>query len=391
MIQRVEHKMHEIADCIFQAMKNGRLETTGLGLLSGKMGIIYFSSLYQILFPNLQQRKILNRYTNSFLDQLTNGVDSFTFCNGLSGILEGLKNMNEIAALNLDYSDLERNYTPFLKNYAKYSILNYNYDFLHGALGIIKYFNKDPKFINEVLALFEKTAKKRDNTYKWNSWVGVERKIGCNISLSHGISSIVAVLSRLNCASINFEVRDRIIERACNYICTQEIDFHKYGCYFPSISCEGQSEITRSRMAWCYGDLGIAVALWEAGKVVNNKAWKSKAIEIFTFSSQRRSQKDTMVQDAELCHGSASLVMMFDYMFRETGEELFRETRNFWVKKTIELSCFEDGLAGYKILRGSDLKWRKEYDILNGISGIGLIFLSVLHNENKWMEFFMLH
>ena len=239
--------------------------------------------------------------------------------------------------------------------------------------------------------LLEKTAEKKDNTYRWHSLIGAERKIGCNIALSHGISSIVAVLSNLNCASINQESRDRIIEKACNYINSQEIDPQKYGCFFPNISLEDQDEIKRSRMAWCYGDLGVATALWEAGKVLNNKTWKSKAIEIFTFSSKRRCQEDTMVQDVELCHGSASLVMMFDYIFRETENDLFRETRDFWVNKSLELSCCTDGLAGYKTWLGPDLKWRTEYDILNGISGIGLMFLGVLYNEKKWMEFFMLH
>ena len=390
MVQGAECKVHEIADCIFQAMKNQELESTGLGLLSGKMGIIYFSSLYLKLFPNPQQREILDKFTDSFLDQLTNGMESYAFCNGLSGILEGLKNMNKIGIMNLDYSDLDNNYAPLLKGFALYSISNYNYDFLHGALGIIKYFNEDTEFINEVLSLLEQTAEKKDNTYRWNSQIGAERKIGCNIALSHGISSIIVVLSKLDSVSINHESRDRIIEKACNYINSQEIDFQKYGCYFPSISLNEQDEIKRSRLAWCYGDLGVAAALWEAGKVLNNQTWKSKAIEIFTFSSKRRSQEDAMIQDVELCHGSASLVMMFDYMYRETGNDLFRETRDFWMKKSLELSCFKDGLAGYKTWQGPD-KWRKEYDILNGISGIGLMFLSVLYNEYKWMEFFMLH
>ncbi len=391
MIQGAECKVHEIADSIFQAMKNQELESTGLGLLSGKMGIIYFSALYLKLFPKPQQKEILDKFTDSFLDQLTNGMESYTFCNGLSGILEGLKTMNKNGIIDLDYSDLDNNYAPILKKFALYSISNYNYDFLHGALGILKYYNEDAGFINEVLLLLEKTAEKKDNTYRWHSLIGAERKIGCNIALSHGISSIVAVLSNLNCASINQESRDRIIEKACNYINSQEIDPQKYGCFFPNISLEDQDEIKRSRMAWCYGDLGVATALWEAGKVLNNKTWKSKAIEIFTFSSKRRCQEDTMVQDVELCHGSASLVMMFDYIFRETENDLFRETRDFWVNKSLELSCCTDGLAGYKTWLGPDLKWRTEYDILNGISGIGLMFLGVLYNEKKWMEFFMLH
>ena len=66
MIQGAECKVHEIADSIFQAMKNQELESTGLGLLSGKMGIIYFSALYLKLFPKPQQKEILDKFTDSF-------------------------------------------------------------------------------------------------------------------------------------------------------------------------------------------------------------------------------------------------------------------------------------------------------------------------------------
>lgn len=391
MILSAERKVHEIADCIFQAMKSRELETTGLGLLSGKMGIIYFTSLYLHFFPKAQQREILDKYADSFFDQLTGGMKILTFCNGLSGVLEGLKNMNKTGIIDMDYSDMDYHYAPLLKSFALNSISNFDYDFLHGALGVIKYLGDDAQFINEALSLFEKTANKTNNTYRWVSPIGAERKTGYNISLSHGISSIVVVLSQLQCESINYESRDRIIEMACNYIFTQEIDHRKYGCYFPSTSLDNHDAISCSRMAWCYGDLGVALALWEAGKTLKNDTWKSKALEIFHFSSQRRSQKESMIEDAELCHGSGSLMMMFDYMYRETGDDLFRETRDFWVGRSLELSSFEDGLAGYKTWQGNDLKWRKEYGILTGVCGIGLMFMSTLFNENKWMEFFMLH
>lgn len=390
MIQGTERKVHEIADCIFQAMADKQLDATGLGLLSGKMGIIYFSSLYLRFFPKPQQREILDNFSDSFFDQLTNGMEILTFCNGLSGVLQGLKNMNKSGIIDLDFSDLNYYYAPLLKSFALNSITNYNYDFLHGALGVIKYLGDDAQFINEALTLFELTADKTNNTYRWVSRIGVERKLGYNISLSHGISSIIVVLSQLECESINYESRDHIIEMACNYIISQEIDHRKYGCYFPSASLDNNDPITRSRMAWCYGDLGVAVALWEAGKVLKKDAWKSKAIEIFSFSSQRRSHEDSMIEDAELCHGSGSLVMMFDYMYRETDDDLFRETRDFWVEKSLELSSFVDGLAGYKTWQGKELKWRKEYGILTGVCGIGSMFLSTLFNENRWLEFFML-
>lgn len=394
MYRDVENRVHEIAGCIFHAMKNQELEIADLGLLSGQTGIIIFCSHYLKEYPDSKKAEILDSYMNIYFDRLTSGVEMFTYCSGLAGILDGLRYMNETKLIDVDFSDIENNYVAFLQKFALQSIADINYDYLHGALGVIKYFHDDSVFVNEALVLLEQMAEKEGDSYKWKSRTGMERTVGYNIALSHGISSIVAVLSQLNSSSINLEVRNRIITNACNYILSQEIAPLTYGCYFPSMSLENSSEtILRSRMAWCYGDLGVAVALWQAGKTMNNEFWKSKALEVYTYSSQRRSPKDSMILDAELCHGTASLAMMFEYMNQQTGNDLYRETRDFWIQQTLGMKRFDDGLAGYKIWQGFDKEWAKEYVLLDGISGIGLMLMSVLpqwSGGKEWMKFFML-
>ncbi len=49
------------------------------------------------------------------------------------------------------------------------------------------------------------------------------------------------------------------------------------------------------------------------------------------------------------------------------------------------MAKFEDGLAGYKAWQGQD-GWCKEYGLLEGISGIGLVLLNFLSNESKNMN-----
>lgn len=390
----IENRVHEIAECIFKAMKNKELEIIDLGLLSGQTGIIVFCGHYLREYPNARKTKILDDYLNSYFDRLTAGVELFTYCSGLAGILEGLRYMNKAELLSVDYSDIENSYLAFLQGFALQNITNMNYDYLHGSLGVIKYFHDDSAFVNEALRLLEEMAEKDGDIYKWKSKIGMERRVGYNIALSHGISSIVAVLSQLNSRSIHRDTRNRIVTNACNYIMSQEIDYQKYGCFFPSMSLEDSEEpFYRSRMAWCYGDLGVAAALWQAGKALNNELWKSKAIEVYTYSSQRKSPQDSMILDAELCHGTTSLAMMFEYMNQQTGKPLFRETRDFWIGQTLGMKRFEDGLAGYKTWQGFDKDWSKEYALLDGASGIGLMLMSILpkwSGGTKWMEFFML-
>jgi lantibiotic modifying enzyme len=137
--------------------------------------------------------------------------------------------------------------------------------------------------------------------------------------------------------------------------------------------------IYKSRLAWCYGDLGVAAALWQAGKVTENCSWMNKALDIYRFSANRISLQDAMVNDAEICHGTAGIAMMFSYMYRQTGDPTLMTARNYWVGQTLKMSKFTDGLAGYKKFTLDDdknVKWEESFSILEGIAGIGLMLLS---------------
>jgi len=59
----------------------------------------------------------------------------------------------------------------------------------------------------------------------------------------------------------------------------QEIDKDKYGSYFSSFALESTSINTKSRLGWCYGDLGIASVLYQAGKVLNEDSWIDKQFD----------------------------------------------------------------------------------------------------------------
>lgn len=391
----IENKLHEIAAAIFDAMQQKKLLLEDLGLFSGRMGVIVFCEHYLRAYPDPQRTELLDAYLDSFFDRLTSGMSMLTYCSGLTGVFEGLRYLNREKLLEVDYSDIENNYRKSLYDFVASNLAEKNYDYLHGALGTVKYFRDDPVLVNRALELLESSAEKNGPGYKWKSRLGVDRKFGYNIALSHGISSIVAVSSGLTTPGTDQTMRDEIITQACNYILSQQIDPQRYGCFFPSQSLENEpeQEPTCSRLAWCYGDLGVATSLWQAGSILHNESWTAKAVEIFLRSALRRDPEQTMVMDAGLCHGTASISMMFRYMYRQTGEPLLGETADHWLMRTLEKSCFEDGAAGYKTWHGSDRSWMVEYNLLEGISGIGLLFLDALAKDGqdgKWMEFFLL-
>lgn len=396
MYPDLEKKLHEIAEALFAALKRNGPNAENPGLLSGQTGVLIFCKHYLHAYPNAAREKVFDACFDRFCDSLTSGIDLYTYCSGLAGILEGLKYLNERGWLEVDYSDIENHYREHLYRFSLSNFDTRNYDFLHGALGVVKFFRDDPEFVNQALDALEKSAEKDGRKYRWVSRLGTEEKYGYNISLSHGISSIVSVLSLLTASGTDTAKRDRILTAACSYILSQEIDPEEYGCHFPSMSLDNapDDKIPCSRLAWCYGDLGVAASLWQAGRVLDIPTWREKAREVFRFSAGRRDMAQTMVQDAGLCHGAAGVAMMFHYMYGRIGDALFSETRDYWLTTTWEMSRFADGIAGYKVWRGSLGAWKREYSLLEGVAGIGLMLLTALAadpQEDRWMNLLLLN
>lgn len=381
----IHNKVNDIATLLLNHIANDEIfKVKGIGLYSGHAGIIFFLYHYFIFQKvNDRYKNIFDQYFCSFLDKLENGVDSYTYCSGLSGILAALKKMNDNGLINIDYSDLEKNYYDSILRFANYNIINNNYDFLHGAIGCSIYFYDDEYFAKNIIDGLIYSSVEEDTMIKWKSILNTDGDIGYNISLSHGISSVIIYLSLIY-GKYSFQSKvKRLLNCAVSYILSQEVDRDQYGCCFPSQSLENKDKLYKSRLAWCYGDLGVAVALWQAGKATGNESWKQKAIDIFIYSSQRRKSENTKINEAGLCHGSSGVAMIFLYMYKETKNEIFKSTSDYWINKTIDFSMmFNDGFSGYKALSicQDEIVWVDSYNLLDGIAGIGLMLMASSNN-----------
>nr|WP_302157906.1 lanthionine synthetase LanC family protein [uncultured Alistipes sp.] len=218
MKTQIEHKIREIADVLFRDMEAGRLDAESVGVLAGKTGVIVFCEHFLRAFPDPAKEAVLERFLENYFEQLTSEVGMLTYCGGLTGALEGLRYLGCRRLLEVDCSDVENHYREVLQNFAMQGILSENYDYLHGGLGVVAYYLDDTPFVNRALEALERTAEKTGTAWKWVSSLGTDRGTGYNICLSHGMSSIVSVLSRADGAGIDRARRDRIVTGACEYI-----------------------------------------------------------------------------------------------------------------------------------------------------------------------------
>ena len=373
-----------------------------IGLLSGICGQILTCN--ELFLQKKISQEWLSHLHQVLEDRLANENFIATHCSGLAGIGWLYEYLSQRKIMDYDTNILLEEFDNYLENELKRFMATNTYDFLHGGVGIVLYFTKRVakkrelvSVLNQFLEDLEKNSIiHKDNTIKWKSYLGYPiPQPGYNIALSHGMSAIVAILSKLNkIEGIHKEKIEILLQGVVQYVLAQEIDKDKYGSYFSSYALESTPTIFKSRLAWCYGDLGIASALYQAGKTLKKESWMNKAQEIMLYAATRRQNlAENLVQDAGLCHGTTGIGHIFYRMWWNTQLPEYKKAADYWFEQTLKMATFEDGLAGFKTLQMSEGKpvWVTDYGLLEGISGIGLALLTYYYEiEPEWDECLLL-
>ncbi len=312
-----------------------------------------------------------------------------------------LEHLSQNDFLEINTNEVIGELDDFLYQYMIKEIKKGNYDYLHNAGGIALYFlSRKPnphseKYLTEYVNILAEHSEKESQTLKWKSEVfgkDKDRIRVYNLSLSHGMASIVAILSKIYKRAINKEKTAQLLNGAINYLLSKQFDITQSLSYFPNSILPNGDMGNSSRLAWCYGDLGISVALWNASQALNDKKLETKSLEILFHSSRRRNLLENYVRDAGLCHGTAGIAHIFNRMYINTGVQEFKETSNYWFNETLKMAKFDDGLSGFKVWRTKELGgWINDYGFLEGIAGIGLSLISAVSDiEPAWDEALLL-
>jgi lantibiotic modifying enzyme len=394
-------KLESINDILMNTLDKGKI-----GVVAGTSGISLFHFYYAVLLDNDEGIDRGVDIISGSIKEINEGYSFPTFCNGIAGtgwVIEFLKGEGFI---DLDTDVLLSELDTYLLECMQLDIELRNLDFLHGALGYAYYFLKRYEHTNsrELRDKYQNIIKKfiddletcaqKDNEAVW--W-GSDQQV--NIGLSHGMSSIINFLSKLSRYEAFRERVRPIIDQGVIFIMRYRNYENNTLSLFPNIITENKDIDRTSRLAWCSGDLGIGITLWQAGKSLNNTKYCNEALTILRHTTTRRSSEKTFVKDAGVCHGAAGVMNMYHYIYKQTNEDLFKEAMNYWMDEVINMSSHVDGLAGYKKLVRKqrdqesewEYEWKNETNLLQGIAGIGLSIISYLATfDMKWDECLMI-
>lgn len=195
-----------------------------------------------------------------------------------------------------------------------------------------------------------------------------------NLGVAHGVPGVIALLA-LACAA-GVDARD-LLDGAVAWLLRQKLPEDAKSVF--SYNVAPGAEPAPGRVAWCYGDLGIAASLLVAARAVGNEAWEREALAI-AQKAAARSAESAGVLDAGVCHGAAGVAHLFNRIHQATGDPSCREAALRWLDHTFSLHRPGEGVGGFLMwITGGEettLDWRPESGFLTGSAGVGLSLLA---------------
>jgi lantibiotic modifying enzyme len=265
-----------------------------------------------------------------------------------------------------------------------------DYDLIEGLVGFGVYaLERLPQpaavdCLERVVRHLEQTAEHRPDGITWRTdpaWLPPEtrQKFPCgyyNLGLAHGVPGVIALLGRACAAGVAVATARPLLDGAVRWLLAQQAASPEGFAGWVNPAAPEQDRPTR--LAWCYGDPGVAAALLLAARCVHEPAWDHEALAI-AHRAARRLPEQAGVVDAGLCHGAAGLGHLFNRMYQATGEPRLAEVARFWFRRTLELRHPDRGIAGYAAFmpeREGEERWVNDPGILSGAAGIALALLA---------------
>lgn len=404
MEDRLKDKLNQIANSLIELdIKNNK----NIGLHTGLTGMLLFHFYYYKFENSLHHHKRAEEIIFRIVELIECNENVFTFCDGISGFFWTIEILKEEGFIETNQEIIGKEIDELLFNQMMFEIDNGNYDFLHGALGIGLYFLKKHKnttrkskkniyaqYLMRLLENLEKLAVKTTNGYYWHSKISYNSHLKdvCDLGLSHGLSSILSFLALSYHISELKGLSEKLIISGVEFIETLlkfnfSTEFVLPNYILLDQKLESSMKIN-SRLAWCYGDLGVGLTLLKVSELLNRKSVRTNSLNILKSTLNRTDPLKYQVKDAGICHGAFGLAKIYGNIYNKTRQDTFLTARNHWTSIGLDMANHKN-IAGFKALINN--LWIEDTSLLEGTSGIGLSILEILHDKkSKWGEAFLI-
>jgi tetratricopeptide (TPR) repeat protein len=271
-----------------------------------------------------------------------------------------------------------------------------NYDLFNGLIGFALYYLQRNK-LRYLVFIAHKLKKISENTHIGTTWRYIhpfDNTVNYNMGLAHGHPSVVMALIKIYNLIKSYDKESeailKIISSSAQFLFSI-IDDRSWASYPTHISLDLSNILrtdTESRLAWCYGDLGVAYTLYRAAQLLRNDVWLNKSLNIIEKTTQRLFSQ-TGVRDASFCHGVSGIIHFYNIFYRETNYDIYKTAMNFWINVLLE-NFERNGLESLDYYTPDGRI--PHLGLLEGYSGVLSVLLSLKDGDdfNEWGSFFLL-
>ncbi len=365
---------------------------------AGEILYLFYSAIHQ------NDESLYNAATKQ-LEELIYNINPKThrsFCSGVSGLVWLLIHLEETEILFNTCRVIGADVIDNIFLYSIDEIKNSRYDYMHNGLGSalafvagyrigLNYKDQLEAIVNELY----KSALRKGDTIFWQ-YLLPEKPETKMVSqgLSHGLPSIVAILSKIYEAGIAQEKCKEMIQGMINFMLSSRNPPDVYSLYPASVKLHSpHSSASGSRIGWCYGDLNIATALYYANKVSTIDNYEHITKEILYHSISRNGQSNAAIIDGSFCHGTSGTAHYYNRLSKAFCLPEAKESAALLMGQTFEKIRYTEE-SGFQVLNREEweVKWTNHKNIISGAAGIGLTFLAAISNSSPdWDEIFLIN
>lgn len=276
-----------------------------------------------------------------------------------------------------------------------------DYDLIGGLVGMGVYFlerypdESGAKGLSKLLDHFEELAVDVEGGKTWVTppellpeW---QRELApegyYNLGLAHGVPGIAALLGHMIAQGVEVERARKLLGGAARWILAQRQDNARqmFRSWLPTTDAADLEDREGGRLAWCYNDLGLAAALYLAGRQSDDEELAAEALEILRHSANLP-HETAGINDAPLCHGTVGVAHIFNRVYQSSGDPVFRDAALRWYRATFDWRRPGTGFGGYQAYAPFDYgpdgqepredPWDDDPSFLAGALGLGLALLA---------------